>query len=87
MPSRPDPPDDCEEASNYAAGVAVYYFRTGKFFARPHGSDMCPCLMAAHLIQPGKWRNGTIVGKGGTSDDSPRYLVSLTLKAFTSSHV
>ena len=47
MPSRPDPPDDCEEASNYAAGVAVYYFRTGKFFARPHGSDMCPCLMMA----------------------------------------
>ncbi|RYP42657.1 hypothetical protein DL767_000026 [Monosporascus sp. MG133] len=49
---RPDPPDDCEEASDYKAGDAVYYFRSGK------------------------WRAGIIKGKGGSSDESPRYSVT-----------
>jgi hypothetical protein len=33
MSTRPDPPDDCEEASEYASGDKVYYYRTGEYRA------------------------------------------------------
>ena len=31
MPTRPDPPADCEEVSEYYSGDKVYYFRTSKW--------------------------------------------------------
>ncbi|KAI9769609.1 MAG: hypothetical protein M1839_003611 [Geoglossum umbratile] len=31
MPSRPDPPADCQEASSYNMGDEVYYFRMAKW--------------------------------------------------------
>jgi len=75
MPTRPDPPDHCEEAREYASGDKVYYFRSGTYCCVSTGLSEQPWSghFWSHL---GKWRHGEIKGKGGSSDESPRYLVS-----------
>jgi hypothetical protein len=71
MPSIPDPPSGSQELAEYSVGDSVYYYRLGtlliSFYPIPSMSD---------LQSIGKWRRGKVDSKGGSSTDSPRYLVS-----------
>jgi hypothetical protein len=40
MSTRPDPPNDCEEASEYARGDKVYYFRAGECWAKEDSTGL-----------------------------------------------
>jgi hypothetical protein len=80
----PNPPSDSYEATSYAEGDQIYYYRNGTF---PPPSSPRPPTHAAtkrstlrQTLRPcifkGRWRVGAVVGPGGSSDDSPRYEVS-----------
>jgi len=74
MPSRPDPPSDSQELTEYSVGDKVYYYRAGTALSTSK------CRSQVSNPNPvGKWRCGEIQGRGGSSVDSPRYLVSLSL--------
>jgi len=80
MSYRPVPPVDSEEASEYKAGDEVYYYRSGKaqlFFLSlsRHIFSLVILRYYPNTISIGSWRNGTVKGQGGSSDESPRYLV------------
>ena len=74
MSSRPDPPPDSQELAEYSAGDRVYYYRAGTILFNSKSR-----LRVSNPNPVGKWRSGEIQGKGGSSEDSPRYLVSLFL--------
>lgn len=71
MSSRPDPPYDCEEVNSYSKGDQVYYFFGGIY----NGPKTVAMNAKTTVNVLGKWRAGLIQGEGGSSDESPRYLV------------
>jgi len=73
MPANPEPPHDSEEATSYAAGDAVYFLRHGTSFA--YFQSFLSIGNETNSTPLGQWRAGVVVGLGGSSDDSPRYMV------------
>ena len=73
--SRPEPPENSEQASQYFVKDKIYYFRSGKSNEALMLFIMSKKYSNSTTDMLGKWREGEIKGQGGSSDDSPRYLV------------
>src|SRR3954451_3315514 len=70
MSANPQPPHDSEEADSYAAGDSIYFLRNGEV-----ASKLTSISSGTDSPSIGRWRAGVVVGPGGSSDDSPRYMV------------
>ena len=66
------PPSDAVEATEYSITDKVYFFLCGMHCRL--GQTLC--WLADTECITGKWRKGEIKDYEGSSDESPRYLVS-----------
>lgn len=72
---RPEPPNDSIEASRYAIKDKVYFLLYGKGCRNSLVPDRS---LTPHIA--GIWRAGEVRDYEGSSEDSPRYLVSIMIR-------